>query len=246
MFVEDLESLPETMREQFVEFELDGKKGFSDKGSVALYNSMKNAKTERDEYRNKLDETNSKLSEFEASQAEKIEAAKAKALEDAKNNKDVDAIEKRYQEQMADLEKRVREEERNNVTTEFAEKSAAQKAESIADNIGLTLGIEKEDGETIAELIRNRVKVDATTGKEIYHDAQGSALSVDKNGFIEILKKEKRFSRLIKADLVTNSAGLLNGSNNRVSDPTKTSRNAEHVKNKDLSGFLKDNLKINL
>lgn len=212
MFVEDLEAVPESMREQFIEHELDGKKGFCDKGTVALYNSLKNAKSEREQYRTQLDETKGKLSDFEATQSEKIEAAKVKALEDAKNNKDVDAIEKRYQEQMLDLEKRVREEERNNVTTEFAEKSANQRAESIAEKIGLTLGIEKEDGEVIAELIRSRVKVDASTGKEIYHDTSGSALSVDKEGFVALIKKEKRFARLIKADFTTNGGGNANGS----------------------------------
>lgn len=245
MFVEDLETLPESMRDQFVEHELDGKKGYADKGSVALYNSMKNAKAEKEEYRNKFNETQTKLSEFEASQAEKIEAAKAKALEDAKNNKDVDAIEKRYQEQMLDLEKRVREEERQNVTTEFAEKSAAQKAESIADNIGLSLGIDKEDGEVISELIRNRVKVDPNTGKEIYHDAQGSALSVDKDGFIALIKKEKRFARLIKAEFTTTSSGLANGSNDRGSAQNQNKAAQEAKKKGDLNAYLKESLKIN-
>ena len=243
MFVEDLETLPESMREQFVEHELDGKKGFADKGSVALYNSMKNAKAEKEEYRNKYTESQTKLSEFEATQAEKIEAAKVKALEDAKNNKDVDAIEQRYQEQMADLEKRVREEERQNVTTEFAEKNANLKATSIADNIGLSLGIEKEDGEVIAELIRGRVKVDANTGKEIYHDAQGSALSVDKDGFIALIKKEKRFARLIKADFTTEGGGNANGSNNRGSAPNMNKEAEEAKKKGDVTAFLKAKLK---
>ena len=238
MFVTDLEKLPEEMRADFVEYELNGEKGFSDKGSVALYNSLKHSKAEKEEFKTKFNDAQEKLSGFEESKKAEIEAAKKQALEDARTNKDVDALEQRYQEQMADLEKRVREEERTTVSTEFAEKAATQKALALSDNIGLTLGIEKEDGEVIAELIRGRVKVDAITGKEIYHDASGSALSVDKDGFTALLKKEKRFARLIKTDVNVNGGGNVNGSN---SSGSASSLKFNELSGAELSALLRDN-----
>lgn len=247
MFVEDLETLPENMREEFVEYELDGKKGFSDKGSVALYNSLKNAKAEKEDYRNKFTETQSKLAEFEEQQAQKIEDAKKEALNKAKSSGDVEAIEKRYQEQMADLEQRVRIESKEEARNEFLTEQAEKDANNIADKIGLTLGVDTDSGEAIAELIRARVKKDPKTGQEIYHDAKGSALSVDRNGFIELLKKESRFARLMKAEFTTNGGGNANGSNNQGSASILSNNEAANVakKNRDLDGFLKASLKFN-
>ena len=212
MFVENIESLPEEMRGEFVESERDGKKGFQHKDTVALVNSMKNAKAERDELRNKFEGVSSKLSEFEKSQQDAIEKAKAAALDEARSNKDVDAIELRYQQQMADLEARVRQEAKDEATNEFKAQSANEKAASIAEKIGLELGIDSDDAEVITQLIRERVKVDPSTGKEIYHDTKGSALSVDRKGFVAEIKKESRFKRLIKAEVPTSGGLDVNGS----------------------------------
>ena len=85
MFLESLEKLPEELRSEFVESEFNGKKGYQHKDTVALANSLKNAKAERDQYR-------TKASEHEWQMAEKIEEAKRKALEEAKSKGDVDAI----------------------------------------------------------------------------------------------------------------------------------------------------------
>lgn len=160
-----------------------------------------------------LDALDSKLKNFEQEQAKKIEEARAKALEEAKTKGDVAEIEKRYQEQMADLEKRTAERVRAEVEQELTAKQATQQAASLADKIGLSLGIDKEDGEAIADLIRHRVKIDPVTGKEVYYSADGSALSVDRAGFEAELKKEARFKRLIKADVTTRGGGFANGSN---------------------------------
>jgi len=50
MFVESLEKLPEELRGDFVESEFNGKKGFQHKDTIALANSLKNAKAERDQH----------------------------------------------------------------------------------------------------------------------------------------------------------------------------------------------------
>ena len=54
----------------------------------------------------KYKQANSRIEEIERGKAQEIENAKAEALKTARSKGDVDAIEKRYQEQMADLEKR--------------------------------------------------------------------------------------------------------------------------------------------
>jgi hypothetical protein len=205
MFVENIEDLPESMRGDFVESERDGKKGYQHKDTIALANAMKHAKAEREQLKEKL-------SAFEASQQSAIEKAKADALEEARTKGDVKAIEERYQQQMADLERRVREEERGVVLKEIGEKTSKEKAISIADQIGAALGVDEFAGQNISDLIRSRVTVDAATGKEVYYDAKGSALSVDKKGFMAELKKDPRFKLLIKSETSTTGGGRTQGS----------------------------------
>ena len=166
---------------------------------------MKHAKAEREQLKEKL-------TAFEASQQAAIDKAKADALEEARTKGDVKAIEERYQQQMADLERRVREEERAVVLKEIGEKTSKEKAISIADQIGAALGVDEFAGQNISDLIRSRVTVDAATGKEVYYDAKGSALSVDKKGFMAELKKDPRFKLLIKSEPITTGGGKTQGS----------------------------------
>jgi hypothetical protein len=192
------DTLPDAVKADYTEHE----------GEFVPVDSLKVSKL-----KGSLNELDGKLKEVEKSKAAEIEAARAKALEDARTKGDVAEIEKRYQEQMDDLRKRVKEETRNEVIKELSEKQAETNAASLADKIGLSLAHDKDDAEAIADLIRHRVKIDPETGKEIYYSAQGSALSVDRAGFEAELKKEPRFKRLIKAEASTTGAGKANGSN---------------------------------
>ena len=160
-----------------------------------------------------LDNLDSKLREIEAGKAAEIEAARVKGLEEAKTKGDVAEVEKRYQEQMADAVKRAREDERNSVTKELSQKQADTKASGIADTIGANLAVDKDAAEVIAELIKQRVKVDPETHKEYFLDASGSALSVNRSEFEAMLTKEGKFKHLVKAAIATNGAGGANGSN---------------------------------
>ena len=160
-----------------------------------------------------LDNLGSKLKEIEAGKAAEIEAARVKGLEEAKTKGDVAGVEKRYQEQMADAVKLAREDERNSVTKELSQKQADTKASGIADTIGANLAVDKDAAEVIAELIKQRVKVDPETGKEYFLDASGSALSVNRSEFEAMLTKEGKFKHLVKAAIATNGAGGANGSN---------------------------------
>ena len=190
-----------------------------------------------------LDGLDAKFKESEKTRAAAIEQARAEALEAAKNKGDVAEVEKRYQEQMADLEKRVAERTRDEVTKELTTKQATERASALADKIGLSLGIEKDDGEAIADLIRSRVKIDPESGKEIYYDSKGSALSVDRAGFEAELKKEARFKRLIKADATTTGGGMANGNGGNGGGATNANSQAQAAQKKgDLTGFLKAHL----
>lgn len=232
MFLENLEELPETMRADFVEAELDGKKGFQHKSTVALANSLKNAKSEREGYRERLTASETKLGDFESQQEQKIEDAKVEALSKAKNSGDIEAITLQHDQQMADLKTRSFDEGKLQAATEYSEKQATLKSNGLADNIGLTLGVDTDSGEAIADLIRGRVIVDPATQKEVFYDAKGSALSVDKDGFIELLKTEKRYSRLIKAELSTLGGGNAKGGGFGGGASNNTNEAAEKAKKK--------------
>lgn len=212
MFVENLEDLPEGLRSQFVEVEIEGKKGFQDKDSAELRRHLFNVKDENKRIKDSKADIESKLNEFEANQEKKIQEARDKALEDAKSKGDVKAIEERYEQQMEDLKTRVAKETREATIKEMATERATEKAASISKQIGAQLGVDNYAGDVIAQIIANRVMVDPDTQKEIYHDDKGGALSVDKAGFVEELKKDPRLARLIKSDVPSNGGGNVNGS----------------------------------
>lgn len=211
MFVESLDKVPEEWRKDFVESEFEGKKGFQHKDTVALANSLKNAKTERDQYRTKATEYENQMSEAEKKAQERIEEAKRKALEEARSKGDVDAIEKRYQEQMADLEKRTAERVRKEVETEYKGKEAKQKQASLARELGIKYGVDNDSADTISELLEKRIQIDAETGKEIYLDENGGATSLDRAGFEKEFFSSPRVIRLVKADVATTGGGMANG-----------------------------------
>lgn len=249
MFVEDLEQIPEGMRDQFVETEIDGKKGYQDKDSHELRQHLFNVKGENKTLKEAKAEQDAKLKEFQEQEEAKLKKAREEALAEAESAGDVKRIKEEYAQREKDLEARIREESRKEVEREFTEKQAKEKAVAIADKIGLSLGIEAEDGETIAELLKatGRVKIDPDTGAEQYYDDKGGALSVDRSGFIELLKKERRFIRLIGADVKTTNAGLVNGNGNGgANNPASQNKAADEAKKKgDVAGFIKANLKGN-
>ncbi len=242
MFVENLESLPETMRADFVESEFNGKKGFQHKDTIALANSLKNAKAERDQYKTKATDYEAKMSEQEAQTAAKIEAAKAKALEEARSKGDVNEIEKRYQEQMADLEKRTAERVRGEVASEFKAERANERKSALAREIAVTNAVDKDASETLYEILEKRIKIDPETGKEIFLDEKGGALSIDRAGFEKEFLSSPRVNRLVKAELTTTGGGLANGNTGAGGASTVNAKAQEAKKKGDLAGFLQASL----
>jgi len=198
---EDFEALPEKARAAFV---LDGDE----------YVPAKDAKLKQtlNDVDSKYKELQKQLSTYEEQKKTEIEAARAKALEEARSKGDVKAIEERYQQQMTDLEKRVREEAKGEALKEFKMQQAELSDNALADKIGLMIGVDAESGELIADAIRKRVKTDPDTGERIFYDAKGSALSIKEDEFIKEVAAEKRFARLVKADIATQGGGKANGS----------------------------------
>lgn len=237
---EDYEALPEKARAAFT---LDGDEYVPAK-DAKLKQTLNDLDGKYKSAEQKAKELEERLGSFESAKQQEIEAARAKALEDARSKGDVKAVEERYQQQMADLEKRVREEAKNEAVTEFKTQQAQEKASSLADKIGLTIAVDAESGELIADAIRQRIKIDPNTGEKIFHDAKGSALSVDEAGFMKEVANEKRFARLVKGDVVTQGGGNAKGSNGGSASFDGQNPAAQEAKKKgDLTGFIKANLR---
>ena len=212
MFVKTLEELPETMRDQFVASELEGVKGFQHKTTVSLANSMRNAKAERDSYKTKFTDIESRLTGFEASKATEIEAARTEALEKARTSGDVEAVETRYKQQMADFKTRS-EAELNGVTDKYnkllSENKGKQKKLFISD-IASEMASDKAL-KAFKILLESRIDIDPETGKEIYLDENGGATSLDLAGFKLDIQNDDMFGPLLKSGIVTDGGGNVNG-----------------------------------
>lgn len=204
--------MSELTQEQFDELPDYAKSAFAQQGDI--YIPAKDAKLKQtlDELDGKYKGLSKQLEDFEAQKAAEIEAEKVKAMEEARNSKDVEAIEKRYQEQMADLEKRSYEKGKTEAHNEFKAQQAQLKANGIVDKVAMSIAVDNDAAEVISDLIRNRIEIDPDTGAEVFKDAKGSALSVSRDEFVSELKKEAKFKRLVKADIATNGGGLVNGS----------------------------------
>lgn len=133
------------------------------------------------------------VADIESAKAAEIEAAKAEALEKARTKGDVAAIEKRYQEQMADLEKRSGEtikqyEDRMERLTGSMKES---KRDAVVESLASKLNVFDKSRKVFDKLVRERIDYDPESGKVTYFDDQGGALSVDTAGFLAELEKDE-------------------------------------------------------
>ena len=102
----------------------------------------------------------------------------------------------------------------------------------------------------LKRLLRDFVKVDPETGAETYLNDDGSASSLDRNGFIaEQLKGDGTvFESLVAPDVVTESEGLANGSSGSAAagqgSKTITREAFEALPHHARSKFIKDGGKI--
>jgi hypothetical protein len=192
----------------------------------------------------KYKQANSRIEEIERSKAQEIENAKAEALKTARSKGDVETIEKRYQEQMADLEKRNGEtlkqyEDRLKVRDE---RFVSSERKSIVGDISKELKILDKSEKLFFKLVQDRISVDPESGKVTFLDENGGATSLDKNGFIAELSKDEGFDSMRHKPLATGGMANGNNSGNGGADDagkSEATKDAESAKKKgDLGGFL--------
>lgn len=223
---EQYNELPDYAKDAFAK---DG-----DKYIPAKDATLKNTLNELD---GKYKTLESQLTQFQQAEAEKIEAAKKAAFEEAMQSNDKDKLNEVWQQKMADLEKR------SNGEVESLRgviKSVGDKmAQSLVDS--LSSHATDEGKAAFALLVKSRIQVDPETGSETYLNADGSASSLDKNGFIAELKKDPVFKPIMLGE-IPNGNGILGGGASKLpgKDPkTMTSAERLEFKQRDPDGFKK-------
>lgn len=192
---EEYEGLPEKARGAFTQ-------------EGDLFVPAKDAKLKQtlNELDSKYKEASSKLSEYEQSQAQRQAEAERKALEKLKSDGKVDEIiadiERRNGETVKQFQDRI-ERMTNQIKTEKRSALVADLAAELATDKG---------SRAFKALVQSRIDVDAETGKVTVLNDDGSASSLDLNGFKAELMKDDSLSPLLKADVVTTGGGMAKGS----------------------------------
>lgn len=183
---------------------------------------------------------NEKMTAFEVAQTAKIEEAKSKALEEARSKGDVAAIEERYKQQMADLEKRVAEKTRSDVSAEFSANAAKEKAENVRKLFAKELAKDSKAEAALNMLLRDVIKPNELNEITLFNlDGSATSLKGDADMMAEIRKNEA-FEYLIKDSLPTSGSGVVPGGS--ASTPTQGKLSATQdaaVKNNDSLGLLR-------
>lgn len=237
---EQFEQLPDFVKNDYQD--VDGV--YKHAGVVKLKSTLNDLDSKLKTTQSQFEELNGKMSEYDKNKQAEIEAARAKALEEARSKGDVETVEKRYQEQMADLEKRVAAKTREDVSKEFTLKGAQAQAQAeLSDIVSGLKPVDDEAADVLKATLRNRQQV-AEDGKIIYLNEDGSASTLDKNGFIAELKKAGKYKRLRQAEAAAAGGGLVKGGLDAGGSLT-TNEAAQAAKKKgDLKGFLQASIKL--
>ena len=228
-----LEDIPEPLRADYVEREVEGEKVIVNKSSLEL----ESFKSEYENQKSKFDEISSKLSSFEEQKKAEVEAARLEALEKAKADGDTSV----FQQQFEDSERRRLEETQ----------SLQEQLQSLKDGIAnekksaflsdFVTDISVKGGEqALKALLSSRVKFD-DNGNKIYLDADGSATSLDDEGFKKEVQADITLAPLLQSGIVTQGGGNANGSGGSVATNRKfneySSSELVDLKNKNPSSY---------
>jgi hypothetical protein len=203
MFVEKLEDLPESLRDQFVEVEVDGKKGYQDKDSVELKQHLFNVKDENKTLK-------ATREEFEKQQREAAEAKLQEQLEDARKANNLDEVLRIEREKAEDAARRAREEGKSEAVKEFNAARATDKRELIIAQLAAK-GVNAGAREAMRDSLEKHVSVCPDTFQIIFKDSKGGALSVDAEGFAAEMLKMEKFSMLMEIQPPNSGAPGANG-----------------------------------
>ncbi|MGB2063503.1 MAG: hypothetical protein ACPHUL_00010 [Marinomonas gallaica] len=241
VFYESLDNIPEEERQEFVETEWDGKKGYQHKTVASLAHAYNETKGKRDKDRQRLEELEGKVGGFEEEKRKAAEEAEQRAYEKAKKEGNIDEIEARHEQQIQHAQKTGYDEGYAAAQKEFGEQAAKQRAQSVAGKIANKYGIDEFAAELLQEQIVKSVQASPESDKDVFLDADGNATTWTAEQFEKEVVKNPRFKRLIKADVATNGGGGANGSNNAngVRKPLKDMSQAERLqfKQSDPTGF---------
>ena len=238
MFVENLDKIDESLRDQFVEHEKDGVKGFIDKDTKAALDTLFHVKDEKKGYLEKLKTVGQELDEYKSSESERIQKAKEEALKKAKEENNIDEILRIEREKLDDEKRRI--DETQNQFNERMKTIADKQKSTIASALASELATDK--GKLAFErLIAPLIEVDPMTGDETYLNQDGSASSLNRKQFADEIKKDPLFASLVKADIHTQGGGHMNGGSGGA-DITKkpsemTSAERLEFKQRDPDGF---------
>ena len=188
-----------------------------------------------------LDNLDLKMKAEERERDEKVrlaaEQAREEALEEAKNKNNVDDILRIEREKLEDEQARIesQREELKGVKQALADEKLANVIDSLAVH-----AVTKLKG-AFKILIKQYVNVDINTREVTYLNEDGSASSLDQQGFIKDLAKRETFAEFIKGSTPTSGSGLADGgqSGSAVAKNPKemTSKERLEFKNADPIGF---------
>lgn len=167
-----------------------------------------------------------KLKEFQAQENAKIEAAKQAALDEARSKGDIDAIEKRYQEQLADAVERAKAETLGEAEKQFSVSRAKDKAKlEVAEMVSAFNPVDDNARELLTLALSSKQQV-TEDGKIIYTNDDGSASSLDAKGFLNSVIESDKYSLLKQANPTTKGAGVLGGQTGGSAPTTKSNTRA--------------------
>lgn len=191
---EEYEGLPEKARGAFTQ-------------EGDLFVPAKDAKLKQtlNELDSKYKEASSKLSEYEQNQAKLQSEAERKALDKLKSEGKFDEI-------LADFDRRSNETKKQyeDRLERMANQIKTEKRSALVADLAAELATDK-GSRAFKALVQSRIDIDAETGKVTFLNDDGSASSLDLNGFKAELMKDDSLSPLLKADLVTQGGGNANG-----------------------------------
>lgn len=206
---EVFKTLPEAAQGDYVLDEVT--KEYVTADSLKFAGAKKNldsAYSERDKFKGEL-------TSYQQTEADRIAAAEKAAYDKAVADNDTTKLREIDTQKLKDaLERAAGSEEKFN---KLQQGLANEKKNTIIAS--LAEHGTKSGKAALARLLAGYVQVDPATGAETYLNDDGSASSLDRNGFItEQLKGNPVFESLVKADLENGSEGLANGSLGSAAD----------------------------
>lgn len=204
---EQFDQMPEFMQSSY---SLDGDV-YKHAGVVKMKGSMNDLNAKLVTQKGDFDNLNTRLTDFESSKAAEIEAAKAQALEQARNKGEVESIEEIYKQKMTDLETRTIASTRAEVEKEYTLKGVQSQAKlELTEMVSAMKPIDDNAKRFIEDHLKGRQSIE--DGKIIYYNVDGSASSLDKAGLTTELIDSALFKSLSSYTPPTNGGGLMNGS----------------------------------